>query len=189
MSVEKLLWQPSENLWHCWSKTLRKNVNKLIGATGYWLPISLLTFFLKVLDQWCQKCSEGYLSNFSTDLSSQILDCCPRNFVIQEERFGNVVNTSHWITPVYTHCRRHVTQQHYGRFDGMVQYNTYTAENNVLCWSEIVLHKFTKRPISRSCICIVGNLSLMSRQLFPWCTLCISFDIVWFICNQKISLR
>ena len=28
---------------------------------------------------------------------TQIFDCCPRNFLIQEERIGNVVSTSHWI--------------------------------------------------------------------------------------------
>ena len=95
-SVEKLLRWPLENLWHRWSKTLRENLNKLICAIGYWLAISLLTFFLKVLDQWCHQFSEGYLSNFSTELSSQIFDICPRNFVIQEERIGNVVSTSHW---------------------------------------------------------------------------------------------
>ena len=37
--------------------------------------------------------SKGYL-NFSTELSSQIFDCCPRKFLIQEERIGNVVSTS-----------------------------------------------------------------------------------------------
>ena len=26
--------------------------------------------------------------------------CCPRNFLIQEERIGNVVSISHWIRPV-----------------------------------------------------------------------------------------
>ena len=57
-------------------------------------------FFLKLLDQGCGRCSEGYLNNFSTELSTQIFDCCPRNFLIQEERIGNVVSTSHWIRPV-----------------------------------------------------------------------------------------
>ena len=69
-------------------------------ATGYWLPLSLFKFFLKFLDQQCWRFSEGYLNNFSTKLSSQIFDCCPRNFLIHEERIGNVVSTSHWITPV-----------------------------------------------------------------------------------------
>ena len=46
--------------------------------------------------------SEDYLNNFSTELSSQIFDCCPRNFLIEEERIGNVVSTSHWIRPVST---------------------------------------------------------------------------------------
>ena len=40
-------------------------------------------------------------NNFSTELSSQIFDCCPRNFLIQEERIGNVVSTSHWIRHVF----------------------------------------------------------------------------------------
>ena len=75
-------------------------INWLVVLTGYWLPISLFTFFLKVLNQQCHIFSKGYFSNFSTDLSSQIFDCYPRNFVIQEEGFGNVVSTSHWITPV-----------------------------------------------------------------------------------------
>ena len=39
---------------------------------------------------------------FSTELSTQIFDCCPRNFLIQEEKIGNVVSTSHWIRPVLT---------------------------------------------------------------------------------------
>ena len=69
-------------------------------AIGYWLPLSLFKFFLKVLDQQCHKFSEGYPSNFSTELSSQISECCSRKFLIQEERIGNVVSTSHWITPV-----------------------------------------------------------------------------------------
>ena len=81
-------------------KLFRKNLNKLHCATGYWLPRSLFKFFLKLLDQWCWRFSEGYMNNFSTELSSQIFDCCPRNFLIQEERIGNVVSTSHWIRPV-----------------------------------------------------------------------------------------
>ena len=89
-----------ENLQHRWSNNLRKNLNKLCCATGYWLPCSLFKFFLKFLDQQCWRFSEGYLNNFSTELSSQICDCCPRNFLIQEERIGNVVSTSHWIRPV-----------------------------------------------------------------------------------------
>ena len=34
------------------------------------------------------KISEGYPNNFSTEQSSQIFDCYPRNFLIQEERIG-----------------------------------------------------------------------------------------------------
>ena len=49
----------------------------------------------------CHKFSKSYPSNFSTEFSSQIFDCCPRNFLIQEERIGNVVSTMNWITPVY----------------------------------------------------------------------------------------
>ena len=41
-----------------------------------------------------------YLNNFSTKLSSQIFDCYPRNFLIQEKQNGNVVSTSPWIRPV-----------------------------------------------------------------------------------------
>ena len=40
------------------------------------------------------KISEGYLNNFSTELSTQIFNCCPRNLLIQEERIDNVVSTS-----------------------------------------------------------------------------------------------
>ena len=59
--------------------------------------LTTLPFFL---DQRCWRFSKGYLNNFSTELSSQICDCCPRNFLIQEERIDNVVSTSHWIRPV-----------------------------------------------------------------------------------------
>ena len=100
-----------ENLQHRWSNNLRKNLNKLHCATGYWLPCSLFKFFLKLLDQWCWRFSKGYLNNFSTELSTQIFDCCPRNFLIQEERTGNVISTSHWIRPVFKQkeslCVRH----------------------------------------------------------------------------------
>ena len=65
---------------HFWSNNLRKNLNKLHCAKGYWLPISLFKFFLKLLDQQCWRFSKGYLNNFSTELSSQIFDCYPRNF-------------------------------------------------------------------------------------------------------------
>ena len=99
--MEKLIGWPSEILWHRWSKTSRKNVNKLIGSQYSFAQISFFTFFLTVLDRRCYKFSEGYPSNFSTEWSSQIFYCCPRNFVIQEERIGNVVSTSHWIRPVY----------------------------------------------------------------------------------------
>ena len=85
---------------HHWSNNLRKNLNKLHCTTGYWLPHSLFKFFLKLFDQWCWRFSEDYLNNFSNKLSCQIFDCCPRNFLIQEERIGNVVSTSHWIWPV-----------------------------------------------------------------------------------------
>ena len=77
-----------------------KNLNKLFCATGYWLPCSLFKFFLKFLDQRYWRFSEGYLNSFSTELSSQICDCFPRNFLIQEGRIGNVVSTSQWIRPV-----------------------------------------------------------------------------------------
>ena len=89
--------------------TTRKKLNKLHCGTGYWLPCSLFKFFLKLLVQWCWKFSEGYLNNFSTELSSQIFDCCPRNFLIQKERIGNVVSTSHWIRPVYQGQLTYVT--------------------------------------------------------------------------------
>ena len=69
-------------------------MNKLHCATQYWLPRSLFKFFVKLLDQRCWRFSEGYLNNFSTELSTQIFDCCPRNLLIQEERIDNVVNTS-----------------------------------------------------------------------------------------------
>ena len=52
--------------------------------------------FMENLD-WCWRFSEVYLNNFSTELSSQIFDCCPRNFLIQEKQNGNVFSTSHWI--------------------------------------------------------------------------------------------
>ena len=103
-SVEKFFRQPSENLQHRWSNNLRKNLNKLHCATGYWLPSSLSKFFLKLLDQRCWRFSKGYLNNFSTELSTQIFDCCPRNFLIQEEMIGDVVSTSHWIRPVVGAC-------------------------------------------------------------------------------------
>ena len=79
---------------------LKKKLVHKHCTTGYWLPRSLFKFFLKFLDQRCWRFSKGYLNNFSTELSSQIFDCCPRNFLIQEERIGNVVSTSHWIRPV-----------------------------------------------------------------------------------------
>ena len=72
------------------------------NSTWYWLPCSLFKFFLKLFNQRCWRFSEGYLNNFSTELSTQIFDCCPRNFLIQEERISNVVSTSHWIRPVET---------------------------------------------------------------------------------------
>ena len=59
-----------------------------------------VTAVQKLLDQRCWRFSEGYLNNFSTELSSQIFNCCPRNFLIQEKQNGNVVSTSHWIRPV-----------------------------------------------------------------------------------------
>ena len=79
---------------------LKKKLVHKNCATGYWLPLSLFNFFLMFLDQRCWRFSEGYPNNFSTGLLSQIFDCCPRNFLIQEERIGNVVSTTNWITPV-----------------------------------------------------------------------------------------
>ena len=58
-------------------------------------------FFLSFWTNDVDDFPKGYLNNFSTELSSQIFDCCPRNFLIQEERISNVVSTSHWIWPVY----------------------------------------------------------------------------------------
>ena len=84
---------------HCQSFFFLLRVSLVQQGIDYHLVYS--NFFLKVLDQWCHKFSEGYLSNFSTELSSQIFYFCHRNFLIQEERIGNVVSTSHWITPVY----------------------------------------------------------------------------------------
>ena len=114
-------------MWHCWSKTLRKNVNKLIGNQYPFAQISFFTFFLTVLDRWCHKFSEGYSSNFSTELSSQIIDCCPRNFLIQEERIGNVVSTSHWIRPV---------QQNLSPRNSCTRRNIF---NYIIVWEVIIL--------------------------------------------------
>ena len=69
-------------------------------ATVYWLALRFFKFILNFLNQQCNKFSKSYSNNFSTDLSSQIFYCCPRNFLIQEERIGNVVSTTNWITPV-----------------------------------------------------------------------------------------
>ena len=88
------------NLQHRWSKNLRKNLNKLHGSQYPVAQYSFFKFFLKLFDQWCWRFSKGYLNNFSTELSSQIFDFCPRNFLIQEQQNGNVVSTSHWIRPV-----------------------------------------------------------------------------------------
>ena len=86
---------------HChFDSEKEKHLNKLHCATGYWLPCSLFKFFLKLLDQRWWKFSEGYLNHFSTKLSSQIFDCCPRKFLIQEKQNGNLVITSHWIRSV-----------------------------------------------------------------------------------------
>ena len=79
---------------------LKKKIVHTNHATGYWLPLSLFKFFLKFLDQWCYRFSKGYPNNFSTKLSSQICDCCPRNFLVQEESIGNVVSSTNWITSV-----------------------------------------------------------------------------------------
>ena len=68
--------------------------------------MQFIQIFHKLLDQWWWRFSEGYLNNFSTELSTQIFDCCPRNFLIQEKQNGNVVSTSHWIRPV---IRQHTT--------------------------------------------------------------------------------
>ena len=79
---------------------LKKKLVHKNRATRPWLPHSLFKFFLKFLDQRCWRFSEGYLNNFSTELLSQISDCCPTNFLIQEKQNDNVVSTSHWIRPV-----------------------------------------------------------------------------------------
>ena len=59
--------------------------------------LSLFDIFLSCWTNDVEDFFEGYLNNFSTELSSQIFDCCPRNFLIQEKQNGNVVSTSHWI--------------------------------------------------------------------------------------------
>ena len=77
---------------------LKKKLGYKNCATGYWLPLSLFKLFLKLLDQWCHKFSKGYMDDFSTNLSPQIFDCCPRNWS------GNVVSTSHWNRSVLKIC-------------------------------------------------------------------------------------
>ena len=99
-SVEKLFRKLLENLQHHWSNNLRKNLNKVHGSQYPVAQCTLFKFFLKLLDQRCWRFSEGCLNNFSTELSTQIFNCCHRNFLIQEKQNGNVVSTSHWIRPV-----------------------------------------------------------------------------------------
>ena len=74
-------------------KQLKKKCVHKNCATGYWLPLSLFNFLLNILDQRCHIFSifstfsifsSHYLSNFSTEFSSQIFDCCHRNFLFQE---------------------------------------------------------------------------------------------------------
>ena len=108
-AIENLRWQLSgEMIWvifeKCVTSLFQQLKKKLVHkncAAAYWLPLSLFTFFLKLLGQWCYRFFEGYPHNFSTELSSQIFDCCPRNFLIQEERIYYVVSTTNWITPVF----------------------------------------------------------------------------------------
>ena len=97
--------------WRNYSGNLRKIVN-IIGPTTsekIWINYVVVSTLLHnavysnfFLSCWTMmlKISEVYLNNFSTELSSQIFDCCPRNFLIQEKQNGNVVSTSHWIRPV-----------------------------------------------------------------------------------------
>ena len=107
-TFKNLTWQlGGEIIWLTFGKSstslvqqLKKKLVHKNCATGYWPPHSLFKFFLKFLDQWCSSFSKGYPNNFSTELSSQIFDCCPRNFLIQEESIGNVVSTTNWIRPV-----------------------------------------------------------------------------------------
>ena len=96
---------------HCQSFLLElKNLNKLCGSQYLVAQCSLFNFFLKLLE-WCWRFSEGYLNNFSTELSTEIFDCCLRNFLIQEKQNGNVVSTSHWIRLVFTPV--HKASPHY----------------------------------------------------------------------------
>ena len=103
-----------ENIWFEFPRVNTYQINRKL-CTRYrivygisWMELVIylqkyqmrLIIFIKFLDQQCWRFSEVYLNNFSTELSSQIFDCCPRNFLIQEERIGYVVSTSYWITPV-----------------------------------------------------------------------------------------
>ena len=90
---------PSENLWHHWSNNLKKiSSQKLCNRV---LTIThLIIIFLKVFRPVMIQIFKGYPNNFSAKLSSQIFKCYARNFLIHEERIGNVVITTNWITPV-----------------------------------------------------------------------------------------
>ena len=99
--IKKFLDNNQKSGMTAWSKNLRKKLNKLHGSQYPVAQCSLFKFFLKLLDQRCWRFSKGYLSNFSTELSSQIFDYCPRNFLIQEKQNCNVVSTSHWIRHVF----------------------------------------------------------------------------------------
>ena len=99
-TIENLRWQLGGKIIHRKIfNTVGLNLNKLHGSQYPVAQCSIFKFFLKLLDQRCWRFFEGYLNNFSTELSSQIFGC-PRNFLIQEKQNGNVVSTSHWIRPV-----------------------------------------------------------------------------------------
>ena len=66
---------------------LKKKIEKLYGSQYPVAQCSLFNFFLKSLDQRCWRFSKVYLNNFYTELSSQIFDCHPRNFLIQKGKY------------------------------------------------------------------------------------------------------
>ena len=96
--------------WRNYSGNLRKIFN-IIGPNSWEKICKNCTVVSTLLHNAVY--SNFFLSHWTNDvedfpkLSSQIFDCCPRNFLIQEKQNGNAVSSSHRIRPVFECINSH----------------------------------------------------------------------------------
>ena len=114
---------------------------------------------------------------------SQIFDCCPRNFLIQEERIGNVVSTSHWIRPVNT-AKWYLPVNKIAQLMFHLSKSSFRLSLCFSAWCEWTFCGWTKKPVQ---CCTIKLVPVWIAWCFQTCWIVTMFSPRIFGCECFID--